>query len=92
MYGVVILGILALAFTCAVIMGFNQLKNAINVIDASLDFLDATKRIIFVPLVHFVLQIVVIVVWCFCFACLISMNDIKPDPIIPQMKTFEQDN
>lgn len=67
---------------------WSQLQNAIDVIDASLDFLNDTKRIIFVPMVHFVFQVILFVVWCCCFACLISTNTITPSSI-PQMKNIE---
>lgn len=76
---------------CCVICAWNQLQNAINVIDASLDFLNDTKRIIFVPLVHFILQIIVVIGWFFCFACLMSTNEIKATSI-PQVKTLKWDS
>lgn len=49
------LGLFSLLFACMIYCGYNQLKTAIDVIDAAADFLAKTKRIIAVPIVYFVL-------------------------------------
>jgi len=46
-------GILSLIFACMIYCGYNQLKTAIDVLDASADFLAGTKRIFLVPVVYF---------------------------------------
>jgi hypothetical protein len=51
----VISSLLALGFLCCICCGFKSLKMAIDVIDASADFLARTKRIIFVPCVFFLI-------------------------------------
>lgn len=67
--------------------GFNQLRIAINVIDASADFLRKTKRVILVPVFYFFINIIVVCIWIFCVACIWSMGKIVPDTsIIPQKK------
>lgn len=35
------------------------------------------------------MQMVVFFVWCGAMACVVSMNDIKPSTVVPQLKTFE---
>lgn len=47
-----------------------------------------TLHVAAVPIVHFILGIVVFMTWLGCLFCVISMNDIKADPIFPQMKTL----
>lgn len=89
-FGAILFAIAAVAFLFCVICNWNQLHNAIDVIDASLDFLADTKRIVFVPMIHFILQITLFIVWCCCFACLISTNTITASKI-PQMKNIEWD-
>jgi len=57
---------------------------AVDVIDASADFVAGTKRVIVVPNFHFVLQIIVFLVWLGATVCVISLNDIEPSTTIPQ--------
>jgi hypothetical protein len=71
--------------TC-IICGYKSLKVAIDVIDASADFIAGTKRILFVPLFHFILTIIAVLIWIGAMACVVSLNDIKADSIIPQAK------
>jgi Na+-transporting methylmalonyl-CoA/oxaloacetate decarboxylase gamma subunit len=53
------------------------LKTAIDVVDASADFLAKTKRVIGVPFVFFFLSIISVLVWSGSFAAVISMNHIE---------------
>lgn len=62
---------------------------AIDVIDASADFLAATTRILLVPGIFFLLQIIVVVIWIGAVMCVVSMNKISADELIPQGKTLE---
>ena len=79
--------ILGCCFFCCVVCCFKSLKLAIDVIDASADFLNDTKRIVFVPLLHFVMIMVVLMVWISAMTCVASMNEINPDTgTIPQAK------
>lgn len=68
--------------TC-ICCSFHSLKLAIDVIDASADFIAKTKRIMFVPVVYMVLTVVFIVVWCAAFLCVASLNVIEADKYIP---------
>jgi len=56
---------------------------AIDVIDASADFVAGTKRVILVPNFHFVLQVVVFLVWLGSMVCVLSLNEIEANTLIP---------
>lgn len=58
---------------------------AIDVIDASADFLRSTKRIIFVPMFYFVMTLMWFLTWSVAFAYVASNNVIQPG-LLPQMK------
>jgi len=70
---------MALIFTIMLVCGFNQLKIAIDVVDAAADFIRKTKRIVLVPVVYFFLQLAVILVWFFAIICIMSLGDITVD-------------
>ena len=89
MAGCIIAGILALAFFCCVCCGYKSLKLAIDVIDASADFLASTTKIIFVPGIFFIAQIITVIVWTGAMVCVASMNEITVDESIPQGKDLE---
>lgn len=72
----ILFGVLTLAFACCVVCGFRSLKLAIDVIDASADFLAETKRIIFVPVVYFVLILISISVWTGGFVSVYSLGKV----------------
>lgn len=80
----VVLGLLALCFLLCMLCEYDALKIAIDVIDASADFLVETKRIIAVPVLHFVLEVVVILVWVWAFTYVLSLNTIVPNKLVPQ--------
>jgi hypothetical protein len=82
-------GIFALGFLCCVCCGYESLKTAIDVIDASADFLAKSKRIIAVPFIFFLLQIIAISIWLPSMAYVTSMNHVAPSETIPQMKDIE---
>lgn len=87
MAGAIILGLLALCFLLCMICEFQSLKLAIDVIDASADFLVGTKRIIIVPIVHFFMSVVVIIIWIYAFTYVISLNKVVANTAIPQMRS-----
>ena len=62
---------------------------AIDVIDASADFLAKTKRILVVPGFFFLLQVITVSIWIGAMLCVISMNEITADESIPQGKNLE---
>lgn len=80
---VAIVGLLACGFFCCVCCGYKSLKMAIDVIDASADFLAKTKRVLLVPGLFFVLQIIVVTIWIGAMLCVASMNEITADDTIP---------
>ena len=80
-------GLLALCFLICVICGRASLASAIDVIDAAADFTRDNKRVIFVPIVYFLLSLIFIAIWIGSMACVASLNKIEPaDQAIPQNK------
>ena len=65
------------------------MKLAIDVIDASADFMYSNMRIIMVPILHFIITLIFLIIWIGAVGCVISMNDIKINTTIPQTKSFE---
>jgi hypothetical protein len=86
--GCIVGGIVSFAFTCCVYCYFSDLQQAIDVIDASADFLADTMRIVFTPIAHFFMQIIVLFIWIGAMTCIVSLNDIEPSATIPQLKTL----
>ena len=85
LWGTIGFGCLAGIFACCVVCGFKSLKLAIDVIDASADFLFKTKRVVVVPIVYFIITLIVVFVWMGMFFCVVSMNKIEPSKF-PQVK------
>lgn len=86
----IVLGILAVLFLTCICCGFKSLKLAIDVIDASADFLATTKRIILVPVLYFFISVIIFMSWVFAFMNVAAMNKMTPDTsIIPQMKDLQ---
>jgi len=77
--GACLLGLLTFVFGLAVCCGFNSLRTAINVVDASADFLRRTKRILLVPILYFLLNVLVVFAWVVIVACFNSMGDITAE-------------
>jgi len=86
LWGLIGFGVLALVFACCVVLGWKSLKLAIDVIDASADFLYKTKRVVLVPILYFVVTLIVVFVWLGMLVCVASMNKIEPHKTIPQAK------
>ena len=85
--GGIALAILALIFAVLVCCGFNSLRTAINVVDASADFLRRTKRLLFVPILYFIVNVLVVFAWVVIVACFNSMGTITADTAhIPQFR------
>lgn len=78
-------GILALVFFCLLCCFKDSLRTAIDVIDASADYIAHNKRVILVPNLHFLFTIIVVILWLVAFLYVISLNEIKPG-LIPQSK------
>jgi len=86
LYGIIGFSLIAAIFLCCIIVGFKSLKLAIDVIDASADFLNKTKRVILVPIFYFFVTLLVVFLWLASFICVISMNKIKASDKISQGK------
>ena len=86
--GMVVFGLLAFLFLCCIVVGWKSLKLAIDVIDASADFLYKTKRIIVVPIFYFLVTLLIVFLWIGAFICVLSMNKVKASTVIPQMKSI----
>jgi len=74
----VVFGILTCCFFACVCCGKASLQAAIDVIDAAADFTVGNKRVIFVPIVYFVISFIFMLLWIGSMACVASLNDIKP--------------
>jgi hypothetical protein len=93
--GACVLALLTLLFGLAVCCGFNSLRTAINVVDASADFLRRTKRILLVPVLYFFLNVLAVFAWVVIVACFNSMGEITADTsVVPQFRkcTFADAN
>lgn len=88
LYGMIGFGILAFTFGCCIMVGFKSLKLAIDVIDASADFIMQTKKIVAVPILYFFVTLLVVFVWMGMLFCVVSMNKIEPSKSIPQGKSI----
>lgn len=86
MVGMIALGIILVCFTTCLCCLWKALQTAVDVIDASSDFLRDTFRIALVPVIHFILGTVVFFLWVGCLMCVISMNEIKASKTVPQLK------
>lgn len=71
-------GIVGVLFLVSICCMFNSLKIAIDVIDASADFLAKTKRVILVPVLYFFVNLVAVLVW---LAAFISVTTMKIDKV-----------
>ena len=56
-------------FTLFICCCYKSLKLAIDVVDASADFLMATKRILLIPLFYFVFAVTLTIIWFFGYEC-----------------------
>lgn len=79
-------GILSIVFCSLIICGRKSLQRAIDVIDASADFIAHNKRVIAVPILHFFITLLVVIVWFGAYICVASLNKIQPSSLSPQVK------
>jgi hypothetical protein len=68
---------------------WKQIKVAIAVIDATAEFFNATKRILYVSVGYFFVTIGTVILWFLGFACVLSLNGIKASHTIIQGKEIE---
>jgi hypothetical protein len=76
-------------FLCCVLCYKQSLKLAIDVIDASADFLKKTKRIILVSVLFFTISLISVFVWIGAQGMVLSLNHIKASTIVPQQKDID---
>lgn len=58
-----ILAVMGLLFVCCIYCNRNSLETAIAIVDASADFFIATKRIVIVSMVYFVISVLFFFLW-----------------------------
>jgi len=74
---------------------FKHMKTAINVIDASAEFMVGNKRVALIPIVYFIIKLLVMLLWVYCMTAIISLNVIVStqnkigDGYSPQTKIIE---
>jgi len=83
--------IMGCAFLCCTFCGRRHLKLAIDVIDASADFIAGNKRVIFVPIIYFILTILAFCIWIVAMLCVVSLNKITAGEIhiVPQDRDLQ---
>ena len=70
-----------LLFNCMLWCYWSKLQVAIAVIDATADFMVATKRIALVTIYYFFVSIIVLLIWGFGLIGVIAMNKIEVKPV-----------
>ena len=65
---------------CLLCYGYRSIKIAIDVIDASADFLAKTKRIILVPVFYFIFTLIIVFLWFLGVMSVYSIGEIKANP------------
>ena len=83
LFGAIGVGLLGLCFLACLCCTWKSLKTAINVIDASADFVMVTKRILLVPFVYFLLSMLIIFGWFTGYLMVMSINPINASKHIP---------
>jgi hypothetical protein len=58
-----ILAVMGLIFVCCIYCNRNSLETAIAIVDASADFFVATKRIVIVSIVYFIISVLFFFLW-----------------------------
>ena len=73
-------GLVAILFAMCIWCKWDDLKLAIEIVNASADFLAQTKRLLATPLVYFVFLFIFFLFWLSCIICVMSMGKITPEP------------
>jgi hypothetical protein len=72
-------GILGTLFLISICCLFKSLKLAIDVIDASADFLAKTKRVIIIPVIKHFINLIAVLVWISAYITVTSIKFITPN-------------
>ena len=83
MFGFVVSLIIALLYSICMWCYWDTLDEAVNVVNASTDFLAANYRIIFTSMFHFLLTFMVVLQWVAVMAAVVSMNEVVANPNLP---------
>lgn len=86
MFAAVMCWILAGIYVLVMVCSINSLRVAIAVIETAADYFADTKRIIFVPLLYFIVGILVFTAWVFAMIGVASIGEITVDSITLQQK------
>jgi hypothetical protein len=76
MAGMILFGLMSLIFLCLICTQRKSLQTAIDVIDASADYIAHNKRVIAVPNLHFLITLFVSILWIGAMLCVASLNEI----------------
>lgn len=82
-----VFAIFSVVFAVSLCSNYKNLKFAINVIDASADFLADNRRIYFSACFFNALTLFTILLWIACCYGVYSQGEIKPDTLFPQYRT-----
>lgn len=85
----VVFVILSIVYAVSLCSNFKNLKFAINVIDASADFLADNRRIYFSACLFNALCLFTILLWVACCYGVYSQGEIKVDTLFPQFRTVD---
>lgn len=77
-----IMGAIGFSVLCCCFAGclwccYSSIKKAIDVIDASADFVMCTKRILLVPFIYFLMSMLVVIAWFVGYLMVMSINPIS---------------
>lgn len=89
MAGAIGAGLCAVLFALFICCFYRSIKLAIDVVDASADFIMCTKRILFVPFAYFVFMILLVMIWFVGYMGVVSLNKISAGKYISNIKSIE---
>lgn len=69
---------------------FHSLRVSIKIIEVASDFYGQTKRMIFVPLMYFIIGVVIFVSWLFAISCVCSLGEISSSSVLLQTKDVDR--
>ena len=75
-FAAICFAILGVLYFCILFRNFKHIKTAINVIDAAADFVIEHRRLIFVPVFYFMVNIALAITCLYNIALVTSMNKI----------------
>lgn len=83
MTGFVIFLIITMIAFCMICCYWESLNQAIDVIDASADFVNGNYMVWVIPNIHLIIQVLFFIFWVIGMTCVASLNEISPDALIP---------